>query len=110
MISKKILSGGSENTNYLIKTNKSSFVLTICEQKSLVETINLGSLLMYLNLNGFNTSSILKTNTGKLATVWNQKSVMLKDYIDGDIVEDLSDNMLVQLGNDLAKLHTIKAP
>jgi homoserine kinase type II len=110
MHSKKVLSGGSENTNYLIETINGSFVLTICEQKSLDETINLGNLLLYLNLNGFNTSKIIKTKKAEMATFWNQKSVMLKSYIDGNVIEDLPHNLLVKLGSNLSKLHTIKVP
>lgn len=110
VLSKKVLSGGSENTNYLINTPTKSFVLTICEQKSLKKTTELANLLMYLNQNDFTTSKIIKTTEGALTTQWNQKSVMLKDYIDGEIIEDLSDNLLSYLGQELAKLHQIKAP
>ena len=35
----KILSGGSENTNYWISTSSGQFVLTVCEQKTFSEKV-----------------------------------------------------------------------
>ena len=106
----KVLSGGSENTNYLVITKNESFVLTICEQKSMQEAIELASLLVYLKQNNFSTSVLVETIKGTLTTVWNDKPVMLKKFIEGDIVEDLSKNLLINLGRELAQLHQIKAP
>lgn len=106
----KVLSGGSENTNYLVSTENESFVLTICEQKSVQEAKELASLLVYLKSNKFSTSILVKTVTGALTTQWNDKPVMLKEFIEGDIVQDLSENLLLYLGRELAQLHQIKAP
>ena len=106
----KVLSGGSENTNYLVKTGIGAFVLTICEQKSPKEAKKLASLLEHLLLNNFSTSKLVKTITGKLTIDWNDKPVMLKKFIEGDILEDLSEHLLEHLGKELAKLHQIKAP
>lgn len=110
VVSYKVLSGGSENTNYLVKTKTNSFVLTICEQKSAQEAKELASLLKYLEQNNFNTSKLVKTETGKLIVTFNNKPIILKEYIEGHIVKGFSDNLLVYLGNELAKLHQIKAP
>lgn len=106
----KILNGGSENTNYVLNTASKSFVLTICEQKSFQETTELASLLEYLSLNNFNTSKLIRTINKNLAIHWNDKPVMLKEFIEGDIVKDLSNSILEYLGKELAKLHQIKAP
>ena len=43
-----ILSGGSENTNYVLKTENGSFVLTICEQKTAQKARDLALLLEHL--------------------------------------------------------------
>ena len=106
----KVLSGGSENTNYLVKTKNNSFVLTICEQKSIKDATELASLLEYLKLNKFSTSILIKTITGAFTTVWNDKPVMLKEFIEGTIVEDLPNDLLEYLGKELGKLHQVKAP
>ena len=104
----QVLSGGSENTNYLVNTLTKKYVLTICEQKSPEEANQLASLLIYLYDNNFSTSRLIKTSEDLLITTWNSKPVMLKEYIDGDIIQDLSNELLVYLGRELAKLHTIK--
>lgn len=106
----KVLSGGSENTNYLVNTKNGSFVLTICEQKSIREATELASLLEHLKLHKFSTSILVKTITGTLTTLWDNKPVMLKEFIEGDIVPGLSENLLIFLGRELAQLHQIKAP
>lgn len=105
----QVLSGGSENTNYLVNTLTKKYVLTICEQKSPEEANQLASLLIYLHDNNFSTSRLVKTTEDLLTTIWNTKPVMLKEYIDGDIIQDLSKELLVYLGKELAKLHSIKS-
>jgi homoserine kinase type II len=106
----KILSGGSENTNYFIKTEHNAYVLTICEQKSPKEAKDLALLLDYLALNNFATSKLIRTLKDKLTVTFNNKPVILKAFIEGDIVQDLSENLLLYLGKELAKLHQVKVP
>lgn len=110
VVSYKILSGGSENTNYFVKTTDSAFVVTICEQKSLEEVESLALLLEYLDFNNFSTSRLIKTSTGALTIIWNEKPVMVKEFIEGELNEYLSEDLLEYLGSELAKLHQIKAP
>lgn len=106
----KVLSGGSENTNYLININGKAFVLTVCEQKSVQEAEELASLLNYLEHNNFSTSKLVKTKKGKLTVTFNNKPIILKEFIEGDIIQDFPDNLLVYLGKELAKLHQVKVP
>ncbi len=110
IVSHKVLRGGSQNTNYLITTSTNTLVLTICEQKSLEETKELASLLVYLDHHQFATSKLIKTNNDALVVIWQDKPVMLKAFIEGEFIEDLSQKQLVYLGKELAKLHKIEAP
>ena len=110
MVSYKMLSGGSANTNYLIRTEDNAFVLTICDEKSIEETEKLASLLEYLKQDKFSTSELIQTTTRALTTTWNSKPVMLKGFIEGDIAKDISEDLLLYLGKELAQLHQIKAP
>ena len=110
VLSYTVLSGGSENTNYCLKTNTHSFVLTVCEQKSFDDARNLASLLKHLDDHNFATSKIQKTKDGSDVVTWDGKPVMLKGFIEGDIVQDFSETLLLYLGKELAKLHKIKAP
>ena len=106
----KVLSGGSENTNYLVQTEHNSFVLTICEQKSMQGAKELAMLLEHLSLNKFSTSKLIKTRAGGLITEWHNKPIILKAYIQGIIVKDLSSSLLKYSGIELAQLHQLKAP
>ncbi len=106
----EVLSGGLANTNYLVQTEQHSLVLTICEQKTHEEAKRLGVLLEYLKQNKFSTSKLVKASNGALTVAWQDKPVLLKEFIVGDIVQDLSKSRLIYLGRELAKLHRIEAP
>lgn len=106
----KILGGGSENTNYWIKVENKEVLLTVIEQKSLEQATKLALLLEYLDKNNFNTSKVIKTDKGKFATSSNGKPIIIKEFIQGNIIEFLPDNILEYIGEELGKLHQIKAP
>jgi len=106
----KILSGGSENTNYLVETLSTSLVLTICEQKSAEEAENLALLLNDLKHHNFSTSKLVETLKGDYTSKWNDKPVILKEFIEGTIIQDFSEDLLLYLGKELAKLHQVKVP
>tara|TARA_Y100000385_G_scaffold291564_1_gene370340 strand:- start:3335 stop:4273 length:939 start_codon:yes stop_codon:yes gene_type:complete len=106
----KVLSGGSENTNYIISTKKGKFVLSICEQKSLEETLELARLLHYLSDNSFKTSRIVSNKSGKLTTICKGKPAMIKIYEEGKVFESLPNVLIESLGKELGRLHKIEAP
>jgi len=106
----QLLSGGSENSNYQVKTQSGDYVLTVCEQKSLRKSQELVSLLDYLQANNFASSKALKTSDGQAISLWDNKAVILKVFIEGDILEDFPDPLLRYLGVELAKLHSLTAP
>jgi homoserine kinase type II len=106
----KLLTGGSENANYLIETDNGKFVLTVCQQKSIQESSLLAELLIHLDQNNFNTSKIVKTKSNELISLWNKKPVMLKEFIEGKVITDLKLPLLEFIGKELARLHLIKAP
>ena len=110
MDSFSLLSGGSENTNYLIYSKDQKFVLTICEQKSNEDAMNLANLLDYLAKHDFNTSEIIPNSSGDLVTNWMGKPMMLKVFLDGDIIEDLPNHILENIGIKMGELHRIVAP
>jgi homoserine kinase type II len=47
---------------------------------------------------------------GPVVILHDEKPVMLKRYVDGDIADTLAANLLVQLGEEMARLHKIPAP
>lgn len=110
VISFNLLSGGSENTNYRIASEAGTFVLTICEQKSLKETLHLCLLLEHLADNGFSTSTIIRNKDKEAVIFYKDKPVILKSYLEGTIVQDLSPDLMEQIGVQMGQLHRISAP
>ena len=106
----RILSGGSENTNYLIFAEKEKYVLTICEQKPVQQTRGLALLLEHLASNHFSTSKVIRNIQGKAVATWQGKPVLLKNYLEGQILQDMPDHSLYLLGQELSKLHKINPP
>ncbi|TMM57320.1 hypothetical protein FEE95_12610 [Maribacter algarum] len=105
-----VLSGGSENTNYLVTAENQRYVLTICEQKTKQSAQELAYLLEYLAQNTFKTSKLLRTVTDEPISNWKGKPVMLKVFIDGEIIENLTATLLETIGTEIGRLHKIEAP
>ncbi|MDF1575714.1 MAG: phosphotransferase [Bacteroidales bacterium] len=57
----KVLSGGWENTNYLVEAGKGRYVLTLCEQKKPEQARDLVFLLEHLERNHFGTSRVKRS-------------------------------------------------
>lgn len=106
----KLLSGGSENTNYLIKSEQGDVVLCICEQKSPEKARELAFLLEHLEKNQFVTSKIQRSTEDKCIILWENKPAMVKQYIEGKIQKELSPDLLNLIGEEMAKLHQIPPP
>ena len=105
-----VMDGGRENTNYRIVTSSGKYVLTLCDQKSLEHATNLASLLVYLTDHGIRTSRVIVPPDGPMVVLHDEKPVMLKRYVGGDITANLTGKLLVQLGEEMARLHEIPAP
>jgi len=105
-----IMEGGNENTNYCVETNSEKFVLTLCDQKSLAHATNLADLLVYLTDQGIRTPRVVVPPREPIVLLHDEKPVMMKRYVDGDVTSNLAGNLLVQLGEELARLHEIPAP
>ncbi len=108
--SSKVLSGGSENTNFLIVADSGKYVLTVCEQKSAQRTRELVHLLEHLDKNDFQTSKIVRNIEGNAVGSWKGKPVMIKHFIEGKIMDDFSLYLVELTGRELGKLHKIAAP
>jgi len=106
----KNLEGGLENTNYLINSDEARYVLTVCEQKTFKKAKELAFLLEYLDKNKFKTSKIIKTKNNESVILFNEKIIMIKEYIEGKNEKDFSANILKLIGEQLGKLHKIEAP
>ena len=104
------LSGGLENTSFLVITRAERYVLTLLEQKSFQGARQLANLLVYLSSHEFYTSRVVKSLAGDLIVSFHDKPVLLKYYIAGEITADLSDDTLAAIGGQMARLHRIPPP
>jgi len=104
------LSGGSENSNYLVKSKKGDFVITICEQKSVDEANQLADLLLHFDQNSFRTSKVILNSSNRAISVHGNKPVMVKDFLDGTVTENISSELMFHVGVQLGKLHKITVP
>jgi len=105
-----VMDGGRENTSYCVETSSGKYVLTRWDQKSLKDATNLASLLVYLTDHGICTSGVVIPPKEPVVVLHDEKPVMLKRYVEGDVTADLAGSILAQLGEEMARLHEIPAP
>ncbi len=105
-----VMDGGHENTSYCVETSSGRYVLTHFDQKSLKHVTNLANLLLYLIDQGIRTSRVVVPPKEPIVLLHDEKPVMLKRYVDGDVTADLTGDVLSQLGEEMARLHEIPAP
>lgn len=104
------LSGGSENSNYLVTSEQGKYVLTICEQKSIDEANQLAEILTHLNTHNFKTSKVILNTKQQAISSYHGKPIMVKEFLDGKVTEDISETLMYLLGVELGKLHKVKVP
>ena len=106
----EVLRGGSENTNYLVKSENGKCVLCIFEQKTEENAKELADLLKHLEVNNFNTSRLIYTSDCESVIIWKNRPIIIKAFIEGKIRKDLSPHLLKLIGKELAALHQINIP
>ena len=106
----KILHGGVENTNHLLCTDSQKYVLTLCERKTAEETTILANILEHLSEKKYPTSQLIKNQSGASVSFYQNKPVLLKTYIEGNVKEAFDNALILKLGNKIAKLHQLSLP
>lgn len=106
----KQMTGGSTNSSYEIETQRGRFVLTLFEERTPDQIIELGQLLLLLEQHRFPTTRLVRPNDGGITTRYQGKPIMLKAYVAGQVCEKLDRSMLHQVGTAMAKLHQVPVP
>jgi|TARA_B110000914_G_scaffold81457_1_gene71685 homoserine kinase type II len=108
------LDGGSGNSSYLLKDEKNSYVLTICDDKEHDAVFKMCQLLLLLESYNIPCNRLIKTVNGEILTTLSLpecvKPVILKEFIEGQVVDELNETMLYQVGMQIARLNKILAP
>lgn len=93
-----------------MKANESEYVLTIGDDKSIEDVINLAGLLGHLAEYGFPISRVVPSEDDEKITQFREKAMMVKKYIPGVTIRHISKGGLYSLGLVLGHLHQIPAP
>lgn len=109
LISYAPIEEGAGSSNYLVRTEQIRCVLTVFEIDH-NRVVNLCKLLCLLEEYKFPTTRYLELANGNAVTSFQGKPVLLKPYISGQVVKDLSNNLLSQVGAVMANLHKIPYP
>lgn len=108
------LDGGNGNSSYILKTQQASYVLTVCDDKEFDEVFKMGQLLLFLEAHNVPCNRLISPVNSKIITTFSTadrvKPVMLKDYIEGQVIEELDETMLSQVGRQAARLNQIPPP
>ena len=108
------LDGGNGNSSYILKTQQASYVLTVCDDKEFDEVFKMGQLLLFLEAHNVPCNRLMSPVNSEILTTFatadRVKPVMLKDYIEGQVIEELDETMLSQVGREAAQLNQIPPP
>jgi homoserine kinase type II len=103
-------SQGSENSNFRLEAGGDSWVLTICENRTGKQVDALVQTLLYLEQHRFETTRIVLTADGETRSTLNGKPLLLKSFIDGDVLDPIPVDLMAALGESIGKLHNIPKP
>ncbi|MEM7179735.1 MAG: homoserine kinase [Spirochaetota bacterium] len=104
------IAGGLANSNYHLYTSTGEYVLTVAEEKSWKEIERLVSLLEYLQTHQFPSSQVCYSKNRETTLEYLGKPIFLKKWIAGNIYQELTPEMLKELGRHIGKLHKIPCP
>ncbi len=98
------------STNYFIQNKTQKYILTICEEKTRQQTLNLTNLLIYLHKHHFQTNQVISSKDHEYVLEHNGKHVYLKKFLEGEIVKNPTIQFIEHLGTRIAQLHDIPCP
>ncbi len=99
------MEGGQANSSIKIKTEKGVFILSVCDEKNDQEIRMLTCLLADLESRDFPTTRPVRTKTGDFLISHEGKPVYVKEFIHGQVIQFLSNDMVCQVGEIMATLH-----
>jgi homoserine kinase type II len=103
------LTGGSANSNYLVEDSRKSqrYVLTICDDKTQTEVASLAKILYHLEQYNFPATRLLRPTNNSDLISYQGKAILVKNYIEGKVVDNPNNEQLKNLGSILAQLNLV---
>ncbi len=101
------IESGSSNSTYRINLNEQIYVLSIFESSNSDHVDDLTFILKQLEKHGIKSSRVVATTDGRLYSEFNDKPILLKEYIAGEELTHaaMTDSIASDIGRELAKLH-----
>ena len=97
---------GIENTNYLLKTNKNKYILTIFEKRVQKKDLPFFMKLMdRLNHQKINCPKPLKDRNGKYLTLIKKKTACIVTFLSGKDKKNLNIKNCYEIGKNIGKFH-----
>ncbi len=108
LVSYKGIEEGIENTNYLIKTSKGKFILTIYEKRVQENDLPffIGLMKNLFNANFKSPEPIINKNGSYISEILNKKAAVVS-FLEGNSKKNLSPENCFSVGVETAKLHMI---
>ncbi len=110
MVDYEPIAAGGSNSNYLLRAQQGSYVLTVFDYMTFAQIAELGRLLSLLKEYAFPTTRPLVAANGKMAIMHKARPVMIKEYVVGQVYRYPDKTMLHQVGRAIAKLHQVPCP
>jgi len=104
------LDGGQANSSMKISTQTGTFTLSVCDEKNQDEIQCLTRVLTYLEAREFPSTRLMTTRNRSPFIHHGTKPVYIKEFLTGKVCQDLSQEMLTQVGGSVAKLHALAPP
>lgn len=104
------LTGGQANSSFKLTTVKGCYTLSVCDEKSPDDVNTLTRILAYLEARQFPVTRLVRPVSGPDVLRHRGKPVYLKEYLDGEVIQDLDRPMMEQVGAAMARLHGLPAP
>ena len=99
--------GGAANSSFKVTSDDAQYVLTVLDNHDHASALALAEHTRALYGAGYPTTRPVPDVDGDLVPLMGGRPVVLKDWVDGDVVETLSLEQLVTAGEHLAQLHNL---
>ena len=103
----KGISAGVTNTNYLISTNQSKYILTIFEHHTIEELPFYINLMTFLEEQGFRCPKPILSKGGESLNFLMDKPALIVSFLDGEEVKNINKEDCYRIGNRLGRLHNL---
>jgi homoserine kinase type II len=99
--------GGAANSSFKVTSDCSQYVLTVLDNHDHASALALAEQTGALYGAGYPTTHLVSDVDGDLVPLMGGRPVVLKDWVNGDVVETLHLEQLVTAGEHLARLHNL---